>query len=107
MFLFAPSMSYNIFSFGPHRTSASRGTNGKSRIRSGIRNKSTTLVVANSYFSYHTTFQHARPRNVLFAVYELQYFFYGPEAYLMHLTDRCRFLNCSARIGGRGVEDSV
>ncbi len=26
-------------------------------------------------------------------------FVYGPEAYLMHLTDRCRFLNCSVREG--------
>jgi hypothetical protein len=26
--------------------------------------------------------------------------FYGPEAYLRHLTDRCRFLNCSVMMGG-------
>jgi hypothetical protein len=26
--------------------------------------------------------------------------FFGPEAYLMHLTDRCRFLNCSVRMEG-------
>ncbi len=32
---------------------------------------------------------------------------YGPEAYLMHLADRCRFLNCSARMGGWGVEGFV
>ncbi len=33
--------------------------------------------------------------------------FYGPEAYLMHLTDRCPFLNCSVRMGGGGVEGFV
>jgi hypothetical protein len=27
---------------------------------------------------------------------------YGPEAYLMHLTDLCQFLNCSVRMGGGG-----
>ncbi len=33
---------------------------------------------------------------------------YGPEAYLMYLTDRCRFLNCSVRMGGgRGGEGFV
>ncbi len=32
-----------------------------------------------------------------------RYIIYGPEAYLMHLTDRCRFLNCSVRMGGREV----
>jgi hypothetical protein len=31
------------------------------------------------------------------------YTLYGPEAILhMHLTDCCRFLNCSVRMGGRG-----
>jgi hypothetical protein len=28
--------------------------------------------------------------------------FYGPECYLVHLTDRCRFLNCSVRLGCEG-----
>ncbi len=28
---------------------------------------------------------------------------YGPECYLMLLTDHCRFLNCSVRMGGGGV----
>jgi hypothetical protein len=32
--------------------------------------------------------------------------FYGPEAYFMHLTDRCRFLNCSVRMGERYVMNS-
>jgi hypothetical protein len=26
-------------------------------------------------------------------------FCYGPQCYLMHLTDRCQFLNCSVRMG--------
>ncbi len=31
------------------------------------------------------------------------YTFYGPEAYLTNApSDRCRFLNCSVRMGGRG-----
>ena len=33
--------------------------------------------------------------------------FFGPEAYLMHLTDRCQFLNCSVRMGGGDVDGFV
>ncbi len=29
-------------------------------------------------------------------------YIYGPECYIIHLTDRCRFLNCSVRMGGGG-----
>jgi hypothetical protein len=29
-------------------------------------------------------------------------YLYGPECYIMHLTDRCRFLNYSVRTGGGG-----
>jgi hypothetical protein len=33
--------------------------------------------------------------------------YYGPGCYLMHLTDRCRFLNCPIRMGGGGVEGFI
>jgi hypothetical protein len=36
-------------------------------------------------------------------------FFYGLESFVMHLTDSCRFLNCSVRmgVGGGGVEGFI